>query len=258
MPSVRLGNPNPQMQVRGEDGEKISVPAEHLNQSITRVDFVASSDPTSPLNEAHADRALSTQNDRVLSMIGRTLPKNLRRYALAVNEVEQIVAVHMGGDVPDWVACDEDPDLEAAIAEHFGCARGEPTALITNGGRDLVLNASFGTAAQPAAANYMAVSANASAESAANTTLPGEITTAGGGLLRAQATYAHTAGTNTATLTKTFTANGSDSLPVTLAKIGVLNASSSGTLAVEKLLSSTAVLSASGDNVAITYTLTYT
>ena len=44
--------------------------------------------------------------------------------------------------------------------------------------------------------------------------------------------------------------------PVVIAKIGVLNASSSGTLGYETLLGTTATLSLSGDNVAITHTIT--
>lgn len=128
--------------------------------------------------------------------------------------------------------------------------------MLTNAGRDHALAAVYTTGTQPAAANYMAVSANATAPSAASTTLPGEITTGGGGLIRVQATYAHTGGQATATLTKTFTANGSDSLPVTLAKIGILNASSSGTLVHETLLNATATLTSSGDQVTITETVT--
>jgi hypothetical protein len=97
---------------------------------------------------------------------------------------------------------------------------------------------------------------NLTAVSAASTTLPGEITTAGGGLIRKQVTYAHTATTNTSTLTGTFTANGTDSLPVTVAKIGVLNALTVGTLAYETLLNATATLTISGDNVTVTETVT--
>ena len=128
--------------------------------------------------------------------------------------------------------------------------------MLVNSGRDALHRQHLDTAAQPAAFNYMAVSANATAPSAGNTTLPGEITTAGGGLLRGQATFAHTNGTNTSTLTKTFTANGSDSLPVTVAKIGVLNAATVGTLGYETLLNSTATLTTSGDNTAVTHTIT--
>lgn len=128
--------------------------------------------------------------------------------------------------------------------------------MITNAGKDLVAAAIGTTSAQPAPANYLALTANSTSPSASDTTLTGEITTAGGGLVRAQATYAHTTGQSTYTLTKTFTANGSDSLPVTIAKIGVFNASSSGTLAFETLLTTTATLSASGDALTITETVT--
>lgn len=128
--------------------------------------------------------------------------------------------------------------------------------LLTNAGRDALHKQHLDTATQPAAANYMALSANTTAVSAASTTLPGEIVTGGGGLIRAQATFAHTNGTNTSTLTKTFTANGSDSLPVTLHKIGVLNASSSGTLFYETNLNADATLTTSGDSTTITSTVT--
>lgn len=104
-------------------------------------------------------------------------------------------------------------------------------------------------------ANWMGITANVTTPVATDTTLTGEITTAGGGLLRAQATYAHTAGTTTYTLTKTFTANGSDSLPVTIGKIGMFVASSASTMVFETLLSPTATLSASGDTVTPTQTV---
>lgn len=257
--TVRVGNVNPMIQVRrvsvGEDGEprseQVAVPAPHLNQSVTTIDMRPGFDDAD-----ECDLALSTGNDRLLTMIGRELGKELRRYAVGVNEIEHVLAAHAGGENPAWVSCPDDPDFEAALAKHFDCPAGEPTALLTNAGRDALHAQHMSTSAQPAAFNYMAVSANTTAPSASSTTLPGEITTAGGGLLRAQATYAHTAGTNTSTLTKTFTANGSDSLPVTIAKIGVLNAASSGTLGYETLLSATATLTTSGDSVAVTETLT--
>ena len=75
-------------------------------------------------------------------------------------------------------------------------------------------------------------------------------------LIRDTVVDGHTAGTNTSTLTGTFTANGSDSLPVTLAKIGVLNAVTVGILGYETLLGTAATLSLSGDNAAITHTIT--
>jgi hypothetical protein len=145
--------------------------------------------------------------------------------------------------------------FEDTFSEGFR-ARWREHQLLVNAGRDALHAQHLGTAAQPAAFNWMCLSASAVAASAASTTLPGEITTAGGGLLRAQATYAHTVGTNQSTLTKTFTCNGSDALPVTVAKIGVLNAAAVGTLGYETLLGTSATLSLAGDNVAITHTIT--
>jgi hypothetical protein len=132
--------------------------------------------------------------------------------------------------------------------------------LMTNTGRDGAFRLLYDTSRSslPGPFNYMGLTANATAASASSTTLTSEITTGGGGLIRAQAAYAHTNGTATATLTKTFTANGSDSLPVTLAKIGLFDASTSGNLGHEALLSATATLTASGDNVTITHTVTIT
>jgi hypothetical protein len=243
--TVLVGNAGPIMQRGG-----VGVPAEHIQQSVTRIEFADYID-----DDEFIDLTRSTDNDRVLAMIFRALPDKLDRWAVAVNEAEQIMAAHSSA-APAWVSCPEHPGLEEALSVHFDCSRGEPEALLTTVGRDALHAQHLTTGAQPAAFNYMAVSANATAPSAASTTLPGEITTAGGGLLRAQATYAHTGGTNTSTLTKTFTANGSDTLPVTIAKIGVLNAASVGTLGYETLLNATATLTVAGDNVAVTHTIT--
>lgn len=128
--------------------------------------------------------------------------------------------------------------------------------MITNAGYDLICDVTSNST-QPASARFMALTANTTAPAAGDTTLTAEITTGGGGLIRAAATYAHTTGTKVFTLTKAFTANGSDSLPVTLGKYGVFNASSSGTLAFENLISPTATLSASGDICTVTETVTF-
>jgi hypothetical protein len=111
-----------------------------------------------------------------------------------------------------------------------------------------------------APAQWMALTANSSSPTTGggDTTLTAEITTAGGALIRKGATWAHTTGTNTYTLSNTYTANSSDSLPVTLAKIGIFNAKTSGRLLFETLLSSTATLTTEGDSVTITDTVTGT
>lgn len=248
--TVLLGNDAPHVQVRTEDGQQVSVRARHLSVSETRVEMWPGFD-----DAEFVARALSTENDRVLSMVARGLPENYRRYAVGISELEQVMAVHAGGRKPAWVRS-SDPDFERAISEHFGCPVGQPTALLTNAGRDAVHAQHLSTGAQPASFNYLALTASTTAPASTDTTLAGEITTAGGGLVRAQATYAHTAGTNTSTLVKTFTANGSDTLPVTIAQIGVFNASSAGTLGYHTALSATATLNVSGDNVTVTETIT--
>lgn len=130
--------------------------------------------------------------------------------------------------------------------------------MLHNAGRDWAASALFDrSGSRAAAADYLAVSANTTAPAAGDTALAGEITTAGGGLIRKQAGYAHTGGAATSTLTATFTANGSDTgLPVTLGKAAVFNAASAGVMPWSSLLSPTAVVSAPGDAVTVTVTVT--
>lgn len=106
---------------------------------------------------------------------------------------------------------------------------------------------------------YMAITTNATAPSASDTTLTSEITTAGGGLIRKLATYAHTTGVASYSLAATFTVNGSDTgLPVTIAKMGIFNTlvGATGRMQFETLVSPTAVLSAVGDALTLTDTVT--
>jgi hypothetical protein len=103
---------------------------------------------------------------------------------------------------------------------------------------------------------FMAITANNTAAGASDTTLTGEITTAGGGLIRKLATYAHTAAAATYTLTGVFTANVSDTLPVTIAKMATFQSMVAGRMLHETLVSPTATLSASGDALTLTQTVT--
>jgi hypothetical protein len=98
-------------------------------------------------------------------------------------------------------------------------------------------------------ASYMGLTATATAPSATDTTLTGELNAAGAaGLNRQLATYAHTASASTTTLTKTFTTAAADTIPVTLAQMaifqGVVVASSR--MVFRTLLSATATMSAIG------------
>lgn len=100
-------------------------------------------------------------------------------------------------------------------------------------------------------ADYLAISTDTAAPAAGDTTLAGELTASGLG--RALATYGHTAGAASYTLSKTFTS--SDPTPRTIAKVGVLNAASGGTLVFESLLGSPPAM-LTGDQVTITETVT--
>lgn len=105
---------------------------------------------------------------------------------------------------------------------------------------------------------YMGLTATATAAVDGDTVLTGEITTAGGGLIRALATYAHTPAGTTTTLTKTFTANGSDALPVTVAQVGVFQGVvvAASRMIFRTVLNATAAFSLSGDQAQITDTVT--
>lgn len=209
--------------------------------------------------------------------------EGLEPWEVATKHVLIAVSAHAHSGIT-WVAA-EDDKLASAIAAIFGATvapkgtsealqlahvEGQtwdeiaagikgPTALKTKKGVGVIAEASFGTAAQPAALNYVALTANTEAPAATDTTLTGEITTASGGLIRKQASFAFTESTGVATLTITFAANASDTLPVTVAKFGVFNkATSGGTMGIETKLASTVTFSAVEDNMTLTETLTIT
>lgn len=257
---VVLGNSNPHHQYpvfHPETGEHVGfrgAPAKHLQQSTTRMEMQMDfADPE------HVRLALSTDNDRQLANIARALPDEHRIYSIGVQHVEQVVDVHAGGAKPAWVTS-TDPAFAKAIGEYYGIPYGAPgaeqKALLTSVGRDAVHNQHLGTGTSVPPFNFVAVTASTLAPASGDTVLTGEINTTGGGLIRAQATYAHTNGTNTSTLSKTFTANSSDTLPVTIAQIGVFNGLTGGTLAYHTALTSTATLNVAGDNITVTETVT--
>jgi hypothetical protein len=113
--------------------------------------------------------------------------------------------------------------------------------------------------------SYLALANNATAVAPAvtDTALTGEITTASGGLIRKLATYAHTAttgGSSTVTLVKTWTANGSDSLPVTVSQAGAFQGVvvAASRMFTKTALNANATLTISGDQVQVTHTTTVT
>jgi hypothetical protein len=114
-------------------------------------------------------------------------------------------------------------------------------------------NAAFSVGAGGmSAARFIGLTTDASAASAANTALTSEITT--NGLQRALALYAHTPGTASYTLSKTFTASGAFTAVHRAGCFTCLTAAAGGRLIFETVLNADATL-ASGDSIAVTWTV---
>jgi hypothetical protein len=108
-------------------------------------------------------------------------------------------------------------------------------------------------------AQFAAITPTAITPAGSDTTLSGEITTSSGGLIRKITTWAHTAGTNNFTQTVVYTANGSDSLPVTVqgaALFDTIVVGQATSMMFELALPTSATLSASGDQLTLTWTIT--
>jgi hypothetical protein len=97
----------------------------------------------------------------------------------------------------------------------------------------------------------MALTADSAAPSATDTTLASELTT--NGFARAQGTYAHTGGSSTYTLSKTFSCTGGST---TINKEGVLAAQNGGVLTFESAEPSPPTL-ISGDSLTQTVSVSY-
>jgi hypothetical protein len=99
---------------------------------------------------------------------------------------------------------------------------------------------------------WMALSTDATAPAATDTTLTSEV--AAGGLNRKLATYGHTAGANSYTLSTTFTQT--DSTARTINKLGIFNAQNGGRLVFETAVPNPPVLAAVNDAITPTETVT--
>lgn len=104
-----------------------------------------------------------------------------------------------------------------------------------------------------AALRFVALSTNASAASATDTTLASEVTT--NSLGRALGTYAHTFGASTLTLAKTWTASGTTSGIHKAGAFTCLTSAGADPMIYETVLNADATL-ASGDQLALTWTFT--
>lgn len=120
--------------------------------------------------------------------------------------------------------------------------------VITTVGRDFLHTQGYGTSPAGNGLNYIGLSDDTLTETSASTTLSNEITL--NGLGRAAGTPAHTGGTNTTTVTRTFTASGTQSAQ----KAALFTASSGGTM--NHALAFTQRNLISGDTLACTFTIT--
>lgn len=100
---------------------------------------------------------------------------------------------------------------------------------------------------------YMGLTENASAASASNTALTGEITT--GGAARALATYAHTGGTGTFTLSKAFSITASFPAIHRMGLFTASNTTAGGVMVFETVLNADANV-VNGDTLTVTDTVT--
>lgn len=124
----------------------------------------------------------------------------------------------------------------------------EVTNLLTTAGRDYIIG--LVGSAQAAPVKYLALTSNTTAPAASDTTLTGEYVDSG--LARTLADYAHTAGTNAFTFSKTFTSTANSK---TVAKAGLFTASVSGTLCFETALTTPKTLD-NGDQLTVTWNIT--
>lgn len=127
---------------------------------------------------------------------------------------------------------------------------GDALNVITNAGRDFLHVQGYGSSGLGAnGLNYIALSNDALTETTASTTLSTEITT--NGLGRAQGTVAHTGGTNTTTVSKTFTCA---TAAQAAQKAALFTAVSAGTM--NHALAFTQRSLQVGDTLAVTFTIT--
>jgi len=121
--------------------------------------------------------------------------------------------------------------------------------VITTTGVDVIAEQIGSTSPSTNGANYIALTNNTAAASSASTSLTGEIST--GGLARAIGAFAHTNGTSTYTVSKTFTASATNT---GVQKAGLFTSSAGNAMFAENTFSSVNLIS--GDQLTITWTIT--
>lgn len=169
---------------------------------------------------------------------------------LTTTDMGAAVSITRGRTIEEQIAALKPNEVHAMIIRKNGTREnlGVTTNLRTTAGLDWQADV-MGNSTQPASARWVGLTTNATAPAAGDTTLTGEI--ASGGLTRVAGTYAHTPGATSYTITANWTASATHTA---VAKAGLFNASSSGTMAFTTLLNATATL-ASGDQLQVTWTV---
>lgn len=121
----------------------------------------------------------------------------------------------------------------------------------TNAGNDFQARQMGGAASATNVAKYVALTNNNTAPAATDTTLTGEIVTAG--LTRQAGTYAHTTSAASYTITTVFTAQAAD-VPILVRKRGIFDQVSGGLLVFSSIMTD-AQLNAAGDTLTLTDTI---
>ena len=143
--------------------------------------------------------------------------------------------------------------IDEGLYSHWECLAYQNHNLLTNAGKDYFHAQCYtNNSAGGVGCNWIGLTESSITPAVADTTLSGEITT--NGLNRLEATTkSHSAGANTTTLSKTFTATGSFTSVLASA---LFNAASAGTMAHIANFSTGSGTLISGDQLAVTWTMT--
>ena len=169
-----------------------------------------------------------------------------------VADVLGALRYHSDGS-PSWVLVEDENTARGRLVQELLSHEwdltvpAQPTALVTNGGLDYASAQLGGSPSSSNVAVNMALTSNAGPPAGSDTVLASEYNHTSAGLNRKASTYAHTVGAGTYTLSATFTANASDTLPFTANMMGVFTQLSGGTLVLETAVSPPITWNASGD-----------
>lgn len=118
--TLLLGNTAPVLSVKQADDTVTRTSMPEAGNQVTTVQF-----PDGALQAEAAGRALGTNNDPMLVLIGRSLKGDDKAYALALRDVQDLWFGAHSDDPPEWVECD-DPEFARVVADYFRLWGGDP------------------------------------------------------------------------------------------------------------------------------------